>query len=217
MKTSVIIVDDHDFFRLGVRTAIEIDHPDITIVGEAKWGADLFTLLETTTADLIILDIMLPDMNGVEIARRVKKEYPQIKILVISAETSVSNVKEMLEIGVEGFISKFENNIANFAEAIRSIMRGLEYYGKDISRIMSQIYLAKKKTTDVGAEFTEQERQIIEYCHKGLTGKQIAEKLSISYRTMEGHKGNIFRKLGIHSTIEMVHFAVRNGIIQIES
>lgn len=213
-KIRVIIVDDHDFFRLGVRATIEAHHPDIAIVGEAKCGADFFALLKTTTADLVLLDIMLPDMSGIEIAHCLKKEYPEVKILVISSETSTPTIEKMLEVGVEGFISKFESDINVFAEAIHSIMQGLPYYGKDIARVVAQVYLAKKKTTQITAEFTEQEKNIIECCHQGLSGKQIADKLNITYRAMEGCKANIFRKLNLHSTVELLHFAMKNGIIR---
>jgi len=211
---NVIIVDDHEFFRLGIRTAIENHHPDITIVGEAKCGAEFFALLKTATVELVLLDILLPDMSGVEIARRLKAEYPEVKILVLSCETSISTVKQLLDIGIEGFISKFDNSMDTFADAIRSVVQGLEYYGKDISCIISQIYLASKKTMQVTAEFSEQEKRIIECCHEGLSGKQIANRISISYKTMEWHKANIFRKLNIHSTVELVRFATTHGIIR---
>ena len=213
-KINIIIVDDHDFFRLGLKTAIETNHPDITVTGEARCGSDFFALLQNTAVELVLLDIMLPDMSGIEIARRLKAEYPQIKILVISSETSISTIEQLLEIGIDGFISKYDSNMDTFAEAIRAVMQGLEYYGQDISQIISRIYLAQKKTVRVlTPEFSEQEKRIIEYCHEGLTGKEIANRLNISYKTMEWHKSNIFSKLGIHSTVELVHYVVKNGII----
>ena len=213
-KTNIIIVDDHDFFRLGLRTAIEKNHPDIAVVAEAKTGTEFFALLKIHPVDLVLLDILLPDMNGVEIARKLKEERPEIKILAISAETTAAHIKEMLEIGIEGFISKFDSSVDTLTDAIRAIMQGLEYYGKDISQIISQIYLASKRTMQVTQEFSEQEKRIIECCHEGLSGKQIADRICISYKTMEWHKANIFRKLNIHSTLELVRFAMTHGIIR---
>ena len=212
-KINVIIVDDHDFFRLGLRTAIETYHPDISVAAEAKNGTEFFALLKTTPVDLVLLDIILPDISGVEIARRLKTEHPKIKILIISSEPSAFNIEKLLAIGIEGFISKFGTNMDTFADAIHSVSQGLEYYGKDIATVISQIYLSKKKTANVTSEFSEQERYIIEYCHEGLSGKQIAERLNITYKTMEWHKSNIFRKLNIHSTIELVRFTVNSKII----
>lgn len=214
-KIQVIIVDDHDFFRLGLKTAIETKHPDIAIVGEANNSAVFFALLKSVAVvNLVLLDLILPDVNGIEIARRLKTEYPQIKILIISSETSPATIEELLNIGVEGFISKFDSNMDTFAEAIRSVVQGLEYYGKDVSQIISQIYLSKKRTAQVATpEFSEQEKRIIECCHEGLSGKQIANRLNISYKTMEWHKSKIFSKLNIHSSIELVRFAMKNGIL----
>jgi len=212
-KINTIIVDDHALFRLGLRTAIEKKHPDIVIAAEAQNGAEFLSLLDTTAVDIVILDILLPDIHGVEIARRLKNERPEIKILAVSCDSSTSTVKEMLDIGIEGFISKFDSTMDTFADAIRAIMQGLEYYGTDIFLIMRKIYLAQRKTDLILPEFSNQEKRIIEYCHKGFTGQQIADSLNIAYKTMEWHKSNIFRKLGIHSTAELVQFVVNNGII----
>ena len=208
-----IVVDDHELFRLGLRMAVELHYPDIVIEGEVGSGHEFFSLLKTVAADIVLLDIALPDMSGIDIARLLKKEYPQMKILVISAENSASTVEEMLNIGIEGFISKLNSNPDTLAEAIRSIMQGVDFFGKDIAEIISRIYIAKKKTTQITPEFTEQEKHIIECCQEGLSGKLIADRLNLSLRTVDWHKSNIFRKLGINSTLEMVQFALKNGII----
>jgi len=215
-KIKVIIVDDHELFRLGVRTAIENRHSDLEIVGEVESGAELFALLANVTPDIIMLDIALPDMSGIDIARRLKSENPEIKILAISAENATSVVQKMLDAGIEGFISKRHGGVNSFAEAIRSIMQGVEYFGKDISEIIYRIYVSKKNTTEVSKEFTEQEKRIIELCREGLPGKLIADRLDISLRTVEKHKSNIFRKLGINNSMEMVQYAVKQGIIRME-
>ena len=212
----VIIVDDHELFRLGVRTAIELRHPDIVISGEAGSGVEFFNLLETAKADIVLLDIMLPDMSGIDIARRMKKEYPEVRILAVSAENTTATVQEMLDTGIEGFVSKVNTSADTLADAIRSVDMGLDYFGKDIAEIINRIYIAKKKTKQISEEFSEYERRIIECCFEGLSGKMIADRLCISLRTVDWHKSNIFRKLGINSTLEMVQFAVKNGIIRIE-
>ena len=212
----VIIVDDHELYRLGIRAAIESRHPDIIVVGEAGSGSEFFDLLETTAADIVLLDILLPEMSGTVIARRLKEEYPEIKILAVSAENSSDTIQEMLEIGIEGFVSKLQGGAENIVEAVRTVMQGVEYFGKDISDIIRRIYLSKKKTTQVTAEFTEQEKRVIELCHEGLPGKIIADRLGISLRTVDNHKSHIFRKLGINNTMEMVRYALKSGIIQME-
>jgi DNA-binding NarL/FixJ family response regulator len=216
MKTiNAILVDDHELFRLGVRHGITNRYPEIKLVGEAETGAGFFRLLETTTADIVLLDIDLPDMRGTEIASRLREERPELKILAVSAENSTAVVQEMIDIGIDGFISKRAGGIDILGEAVLSIMHGLEYFGKDISDIIYQIYVSKKKTAEITPEFTDRERQIIELCREGLRAKEIADRLCISIRTVDNYKNNIFRKLGINGTIEMVNYALKNGIIKV--
>ena len=213
---NAILVDDHALFRLGVKSALTSSHTDINIIGEADCGKELFRLLETVTPDIILLDIILPDTTGIEIAEKLRKEKPEIKILAISAENTSDVVKKMLDIGIEGFISKRKGSADEIAEAIRTIMTGLEYYGDDISSIIYKIYVSKKKTAEVTHEFTEREKEIIELCRAGLLSKEIAQRLNISSRTVDNHKSNIFKKLGINNTLEMVQYAIKNGIIRVE-
>ena len=213
---NIILVDDHALFRLGVKGALAGKHPDIRVVGEADTGKALFHLLETTRADMILLDIVLPDMSGIETARRLRKDYPEIKILALSAENTEDVVRAVMDTGINGFISKRQSSADEPAEAIRSIMGGLEYFGKDIAAIMYNIYVSKRKTTEVTSEFTEREKEIICLCREGLQGKQIADRLDISPRTVDTHKNNIFKKLGINNTMEMVQYALKQGIINIE-
>ena len=216
-RIKVIIVEDHELFRLGIKTAIENRHPDLCIIGEAESGAEFFELPQLAIADIILLDITLPDMTGIDIARRLKAERPELKILACSAENACSIIQAMLDIGIEGFISKRQGGVDTIAEAIRSIMQGVEYYGQDICDIIYRIYVSKKKTAEVSAEFTVQEKRVIELCREGLPGKLIADRLGISLRTVDNHKNHIFRKLGISNTMEMVQYAIKNGIIQIEN
>jgi two-component system response regulator NreC len=213
---NIIIVDDHPMFRMGVRMYIESKCDDICIVGEAESGEQLFCLPELATADVVILDIEMPDINGIEAARRLKNRYPDVKILTVSALTSGEVVETMISVGVNGFISKHKGDYEILAEAIRTVAEGYEYFGADISKILFNIYVSTKKTTNVTSEFTAQERQIIELCANGLSVRKIAERLFISQRTVENHKQHIFEKLGIHSTSEMIHYAIKNRIIKVE-
>ena len=214
---SAILVDDCELFRLGVRTAIAGRQPDICIAGEAETGEELFALLPDTAADLVLLDIILPDMSGIDIARRLRKEYPSLKILAISSENTAAVTASLLDAGINGFISKRMGGSTVLVDAIRSVMSGFEYFGKDISDVIYRIYVSKTKTTHVTSHFTEQEKKIIELCRDGMPAKLIADRFNISPRTVDNHKNNIFRKLGINSTGEMVQYALKNGIIRIEN
>jgi two-component system response regulator NreC len=212
----VIVVDDHGLFRTLLQTAFQYVCPDIQMVGEAENGKALFEVLTVTPADLVLLDINLPDMPGVEITRRLRRDYPDMKILAISAENTSEVIQSMIEAGINGFISKQNGMTKELAEAIRTVVGGLEYFGSDIASIIYHIYVSKKKTTEVSGEFTDRERDIIALCREGLQSKEIAVRLDISFHTVNHHKKNIFQKLGINNTMEMVRYAMMKGIIQIE-
>jgi two-component system response regulator NreC len=153
----------------------------------------------------------------VEIARRLRSEYPDLKILAVSAENTADTITAMLEAGIHGFISKQRSSANELIEAIRMVADGVEYFGRDISAIIRDVYVAKRKTTVVTNEFTEREREIIQLCANGLLCKEIAARLEIKPRTVNSHKEKIFQKLGINNTMEMVRYALKNGIIRIEN
>ena len=214
---NIIIVDDHNLFRIMLKATFASGYPDIRVVGEAENGDELFRLLTSTPADLVLLDVNLPGMGGAEIARRLHRDYPALKILAVSAENTAETVKSMMDAGIDGFISKQCGSDDELAEAICTVMSGLEYFGRDIAAIIFDVYVSKKKTTSVTPEFTEREREVIHLCRDGLMSKEIASRLGISVRTVVTHKEKIFSKLGINNTMEMVQYALKNGIIRIEN
>ncbi|MCL2727279.1 MAG: response regulator transcription factor [Bacteroidales bacterium] len=213
----MIIVDDHNLFRIMLKATFQSEFPDIKIVGEAENGLELFRILDHTPADLVLLDINLPGMGGVEIARRLRRDHSALKILAVSAENTTETIKSMIETGIHGFVSKQRGSADELAQAIRAVMSDLEYFGRDIAAILFDLYVAKKKTTAVTHEFTYREREIIYLCREGMIVKEIADRLGISVRTVVTHKEKIFSKLGINNTMEMVQYAIKNGIIKMEN
>jgi len=212
--TKVIIVDDHDLFRMVLRMSFS-DYPDVDVSGEAGSGAELFALLGATPCDLVLLDVGLPDMSGVEIAGRLHRDYPAIKILVISAENTNDTIQALLETGIEGFISKQSGVVDEIIRAIRAIMAGDEYYGSDVATMMYKIFVSKKHNPAIVLpEFTTREIEIIELCRDGLITKEIAQRLGISIYTVRNHKTNIFQKLGLNNSMEMVRYALKHKIIR---
>ena len=211
---NVIIVDDLRLFRLSLRSELSAN-PEINITGEADTGEAFLSMLDATPCDLVLLDIGLPDIDGVEIARRLRRNYPAVKILAISSENTKERVRDMLEIGIEGFISKQNGAYDEIACAIRNIMDGENYFGKDISTIMYQIYTSKNNpAAQQQPDFTPREKEIIELCREGFIAKEIATRLNISAYTVQNHKNNIFQKLGINTTMEMVQYALKHKIIR---
>ena len=214
---NIIIVDDHRLFRMGLRNTFKLSCSDINVIAEADSGEALFALPELATAHLVLLDINLPGMGGAAIAGRLRCDYPGLKILAISAENDSSTIQTMLEAGIDGFISKQKGDAEELAEAIRSVVNGEEYFGRDIASIIYDVYVAKKKTSSITSDFTDREREIMLLCREGLMCKEIADRLGISIHTINTHKRNIFQRLGINNTMEMVQYAMKKGIIRIEN
>ncbi len=218
----VILVDDHELYRVGVRTVIEEKLPNISIIAECSSGKELLVLLENDLIpDLVLLDIVMPEINGIEVAIVLREKYPDIKIIMLSSEVSHSTINELLKINVDGYLSKITVK-EELANAINSVVEGSHFYGQDISKVIYDIYISKINAPQKKGFFrkkqpmvklTEREREIIEMLCEGVAIKKIAEKLNISSRTISNHKANIMQKLGFHSTIELVKYAIREGII----
>lgn len=211
MSIKVFIVDDHQLFRMGLRLALT-NKPKIDIVGEAASGKETLAYLASQTPDIVLLDHILPDISGIDVARKLKKEKPEIKILMLSAEKPENIIEQVLETGIEGYISK-SSHVEEVEEAIISVMNGLEYFGRDISKIIYDVVVTKKQRQEKIHPFTARELEIVSLCSEGLLSKEIADRLQISHRTVENHKNNIFKKLGINNSVELVNYAMQHGIL----
>jgi DNA-binding NarL/FixJ family response regulator len=208
----IIIVDDHPLFRLGLKALFNRSDSDILVVGEAESGERLYEIIPDCHADVILLDIILPGDSGVDIARKLRATYPELKLLMLSAECNQHNIERLMSIGIDGFISK---NVPEheLRTAIEYVADGGEYYGRDIARIIHCIYASRGNKAD--SPFTSREKDIIDLCCKGDSAKDIAMKLNISLKTVSAHKYNIFQKLGIHSAAELVNFCIKNGLVKL--
>lgn len=210
-KIRVILVDDHQLFRLGLRGAIETPGSEIEIVGEAGSGKEFFELLPTVKSDIVLLDISLPDISGIDIAKRLHTENPELKILVLSAETGEDTIVQLTQTGINGFVSK-SVPVEELHRAIEYVADGAEYYGRDISKLIHYIHVARENGKN---DFTTRENDIIAMCAEGLSAKEIADKLNIGLSTVNTHKNNIFKKLGINNSVELVRYALKKGIIKL--
>ena len=207
---NIIIVDDHPLFRIGTKMAIQ--RGSHTVVGEASNATALRQLLNDTPPDLILLDIILGNgPSGVDIARQLKTDKPEIKILVLSIDTSLNTIKELLEIGIDGFVSKNAPD-DEVLQAIDAVSNGQPYFGTDIDRIVQAVMTTQQLKNDL---FSEREQEIIRAICQGGSNKDIAQKTNISLRTVETHKTNIFRKIGITNSVDLVLYAIKNGIVTI--
>ena len=207
---NIALLDDHQLVRIGVATTLRNTKHTITI--SVATAAELFDALhQGTPCDILLLDILLPGMNGIEVAKRMRNEYPKIKIIVLSVDSREYTLIQLLQIGIDGFVSK-RGTQDEVVRAIDSVENGVPFYGRDIAILIRDISDAKLNKQNTAA-LTKRELEIIQACCDGLLGKEIAEKLNISLRAVNSHKTNIFNKLGISSSVELVRFAIEHGII----
>ena len=207
---NIAILDDHELIRIGIRGVLQDTAHQITI--DAATADQLFAQLQDgSLCDLLLLDIIMPGTNGIEVAQRIRAEYPEVKIVVVSVDTKEYIILQLMRIGIDGFVSK-NGQLEELRMAIDSVADGVPYYGHDIAVLVRDIVDARlnKKSS---ALLTKREIEIIEACCNGMLGKQIAEKFHISLRAVNSHKTNIFNKLGLSSSVEMVRFALEHGII----
>ena len=223
---NIALLDDHQFVRIGVATTLRNTKHTITI--SVATADELFNALhQGTPCDILLLDILLPGMNGIEVAKRMRSEYPKIKIIVLSVDSREYTLIQLLQIGIDGFVSKrgtqdevvraidyVEKGVPFYGRdiAIDYVEKGVPFYGRDIAILIRDISDAKLNKQNTAA-LTKRELEIIQACCDGLLGKEIAEKLNISLRAVNSHKTNIFNKLGISSSVELVRFAIEHGII----
>ena len=212
-KIKIILVDDHQMFRDGVKSVLS-DEENIDIVGEVGNGKDLFKLLESTRPDLIITDISMPDISGIEVAKSISENYSDIKILILSMHSNEEFITKALSVGANGYLPK-DTAMAELLEAIHTIYKGENYFNKEISDTILKS-LRNKSQKNEGKSLTNREKEIIELVVEGLTNKEIADKLFISIRTVDSHKNNIMQKLNLKSSIELVKYAIKNNLAKLD-
>jgi two-component system response regulator NreC len=217
-KIKIILVDDHQLVRDGIK-ALLTGIPDIAIIGEASGAGELFRELENLKPDLLIMDISLPEISGIEITKKICSEYPGINVLILSMYNNEEFIFNSLKAGARGYLPK-NTSRDELLEAIYTINRGEEFFGESISKIMLKSYIKRATNEDqpedkTHAILTSREIEILKLYVEGLINKEISDKLDISIRTVETHKNHIMRKLGLKSTVELVKFAIRNKIAEI--
>lgn len=217
-KIKIIMVEDHQIVRDGIKALI-IDEENIEIIGEASNGSELFALLQNTKPNIVLLDISLPEMSGIEIAKKLTETHPDIKCLMLSMYMSEEFITNSIEAGAKGYLPKTTTQ-KELIDAINAINKGGEFYNNTVSEILLKSYIKKtqgksKKEETKSVNITKRELEILKLFAEGLANKEIAEKLFISIRTVESHKNNIMQKLELKTTVELVKYAIRNSIIEI--
>lgn len=217
-KIKILVVDDHPILREGIKTVLELSN-DFIIVGEADSGFKACELVPTIKPDVVLMDIRMEMMDGIKASRTIKKLYPYTRILLLTMYDDENYIMEALEIGVEGYILKM-SEVEKVIAAIKLINEGETYFDPKITRSIterSKGFKTQKQPEDLLRKYdlTSREIEIINYTINGLSTKQIAEKLFISPNTVYNHRRNIFHKLKINRSSELISFAINNNLFLI--
>src|SRR5688572_28674097 len=214
-KIKVLIVDDHEVVRQGLKALLETAG-DIQVVAEAKNGQEAVRKMRNVPADVVLLDIAMPVMNGIEAAAQLLRNAPNVKVLILSSYGEPQEVARALEAGAAGYVIK-ETASSDLATAVRTVHSGKAYFSPAVSQRLAQqnrhSFLRGGEMAAKGAHFTERERQVLQLISQGQANKQIADALGISIKTVEKHRGSLMSKLDIHETATLTHFAVAAGVI----
>ena len=208
MSTSVVLADDHPVVRQGVKMLLEREKFDV--VGEASDGFEAIALAQQLRPDVVVLDLVMPTLNGLGAVDEIRKASPRSKMLLLTMYTDEHYVLEALHAGVNGYVSKAEAP-EHLLQAIRELCAGGVYLSPSVSGAVVQAYLSK---TDVPRDpLTSRERQVLQLIAEGKTTKEIAVILGVSVKTAESHRSKLMEKLDIHSAAGLVRYAIRRGLV----
>lgn len=207
----LIIADDHQMFIDGIKSLLE-HQPNILIIGEAQNGREVLELLAKKKADIILMDINMPELNGVDATKQIHKQYPGVKVLMLTMHNTKEYISQMISAGASGYILK-NTGKEELIAAIEAIYRGENYYSKEVTLRIMESMKPKREQQYVGdVELTEREKDVLKLIVQELTNAEIAEKLFISHHTVETHRKNLISKLNVKNTAGLVKYAIQNNL-----
>ena len=217
MKTvRILIVDDHDLMRRGIKVLLQ-SHAGWEVVGEAHTGREAVTKAEELKPDVAILDISMPDLNGIEAARRIRKSAPNTEVLILSVHYSDQLIRDILEAGVRGYIVKSDSD-RDLVIAVETLANHKPFFTPRATEVILSNFNGARPGNDlpesVRDRLTSREREIVQLLAEGKSSKEVASSLGTSVKTAETHRANIMRKLQLHTVTDLVRYAVRNQIIE---
>ncbi|WP_319590026.1 response regulator transcription factor [uncultured Draconibacterium sp.] len=215
-KTKITIVDDHKIFRDGLIMLLS-NFDFVTVIGQAANGVEFLELIEDETPDIVLMDINMPKMNGIEATKQAMKKYPEIKIIALTSFADDEYIEQMISAGVEGYMLK-RSDIEDFEKAIMKVAAGGSYFSSEIIKVISRnLYKDKERKSgeQLLSQFTAREKEILNLICKGLNNEQIAELIHLSPKTIEKHKSNLFQKTETFNTVNLVIYAFKNQLISL--
>ena len=209
----VLIADDHAIVRTGLRALINSE-PAMELVGEATGGYEAIELVEKTHPDALVLDLSMPDLDGIAVTKKIKSQFPNLRILILTLHEDEALLRAALKAGASGYILKRAAE-AELISAIHIILRGDLYVDPSMVRMLLKDEVAPTVTQSKSTEaLTPREIDVLKLIVQGYTNRQIGEELNISVRTAESHRANLSDKLGLHSRVELVRYAREHGLIE---
>ena len=214
-KIRILLADDHTILRSGIRALLE-NEPGLSVIGEAEDGRAAVSMACKLKPDVVLMDIAMPLLNGLEATRQIKIQCPDVKVLVLSMHDNEEYIRQALEAGAMGYILK-DAAPGELIGAIRSVYRGEAVLSPAVTRLVIEDYLrwGGTRPQDVTDSLSPREREVLQLIAEGYTNKQIAEILSISIKTVQAHRNNLMQKLDLHDRGELIKYAIQKKIIEI--
>jgi len=214
--TDILLADDHHIVRQGLKALLE-GEPHFRLVGEAGDGIEAVRLAERLKPDVLVTDVMMPGLNGLEVTRQVTKNLPKTRVVILSMYTDDAYVFEALRYGASGYVLK-DSQASDLVKAVREVAAGRRYLSPPLSERSLEVYMRKMESApeDPYELLTTREREVLQMVAEGHTSAEIATRLFISPRTAEGHRANLMRKLGLQNHTDLVLFALKRGILPLK-
>ncbi len=211
---TIILADDHTVVRQGLRTLLEAD-PELRVIGEANNGHEALEQVERHSPDVLVLDLMMPGMNGMEVSRQVQCRFPHTRVVILSMHANEAYVLEALRAGALGYVLK-ESQATELLRAIHEAYQGQHYLSAPLSERAIEAYVQKTKeiSQDPFDRLTPREREVLQLAAEGYTNAEIGETLSLSGRTIEMHRSNLMHKLCLNTQTDLIRYALKRGIIE---
>jgi DNA-binding NarL/FixJ family response regulator len=210
---TLVLAEDHHIVRQGIRSLLEAE-ADFKVIGEVSDGLEAVRMVESLHPDILVLDLMMGGLNGLEVARQVSKHSPKTAIIILSMYNNEAYVLEALRAGAKGYILK-DSTAAELVKAVREAIIGRHYLSMSLSERAIESYVEKSKETylDPYDTLTTREREVLHLAAQSCTNAEIAERLYISRRTVEVHRANVMHKLGLRSQPQLIRYAMKRGIL----
>jgi len=214
-KIKILVVDDHAVLRDGIRALLGL-HTDIEVVGEASEGKEAVGKAQELMPDVVIMDIAMPGMDGLEATRRIRKKNPKIKVLVLTQHDNKEYILSVIKAGASGYVPKRALG-SELVSAIHAVQEGDSFLYPSAAAALIEDYLQQTKEKDPYDQLTAREREIFKLIAEGHTSREIAGMLFLSLRTVQGHRLKIMEKLNLHNRTELIKYAMRKGLVSLDT